>query len=84
MAGTRPGSRNTIATLSYWRDLESLHALALGPTHRAGWDWWNDTVKQNQHLGVFHEVYVVPKGHYTNNYANFPPFGMGESVPEGS
>lgn len=78
MAGNRAESRNTIATISYWRDLESLHAIAFGPTHRSGWDWWNSTVERHPHLGIFHEVYVVPKGQWTNTYVNFPPFSIGK------
>lgn len=78
MAGIRPESKHIMATLSYWRDLKSLHDFTFGPAHRAGWDWWNSTVKQHPHLGIFHEVYVVPKDQWTNVYVNFPPFGMGE------
>jgi len=73
-----PETKNTFATISYWRDLESLHALALGDTHRTGWQWWNRTVKEHPHLGLFHEVYVVPRGHFISNYINFPPFALGK------
>ena len=78
MSGTRPESRNIMTTISYWRDLPSLHAIALGPTHRAGWDWFNSIKTQNPHLGIFHEVYVVPRERYTNNYENCPIWGLGE------
>ena len=27
-----------IVTISYWKDIEHLHAFAHGPTHRLGWD----------------------------------------------
>lgn len=63
--------------------MESLHAFAQGPAHRAGWNWWNRTVKQHPHIGIMHEVYAAPKGHWENIYVNCPPFGMGESDPSG-
>ncbi|KAL8713054.1 MAG: hypothetical protein Q9220_002914 [cf. Caloplaca sp. 1 TL-2023] len=79
MAGTRPESQNIFTTISYWRDIESLHAVAFGPAHRAAWDWWNSMSKKHPHIGLFHEVYVVPKGQWTTGYLNFPRFGMGQT-----
>lgn len=58
--------------------MESLQAFAQGPAHRAGWDWWDRTLKQQPHLGIRHEVYAAPRGHWENVYVNFQPFGMGE------
>ena len=77
MAGTRPQTADTIVTLSYWRDLESLHAFAHGDLHREGWDWWNRNVKRWPHLGVMHEVYAAPEKCWENIYINFPAFGLG-------
>ena len=78
MEGTTPDTRSMVVSLSYWKDVESLHTFAQGPTHRAGWDWWNRTEKQLAHIGIMHEVYAAPKGHWENIYNNFKPFGMGE------
>ena len=30
------------------------------------------------HLGIMHELYMVPKGGWENIYHNFRPIGMGE------
>lgn len=76
--GATPAASTTFITLSYWKNLASLHDFALSPTHRAGWDWWNRTIKDNGHIGIMHEVYAVPKGHWENIYVNFRPFGMGQ------
>ena len=78
MAGTRPGYSNTIITISYWHNLDSLHAYAHGPKHQEGWNWWNKVAREHQHLGILHEVYCAPKGGWENIYINCPPFGMGK------
>lgn len=69
---------NALVTISYWKDIEHLHAFALGPTHRLGWDWWAAQNKKYPHLGIMHETYAVPKGAWENIYQNCHPLGMGQ------
>ena len=52
--------------LSYWRSIESLHAYARGPVHRAVWIWWEKTPKQHDHLGINHEIYEAEAGAWEN------------------
>lgn len=73
--GDRAAS-NEIMTVSYYRSLAHLHHFALGPSHRAGWNWWNKTVKEHPHLGIMHEVYTVPKNGWENVYVNYHPTGL--------
>lgn len=73
------GAGNAIITISYWRSIEHLHAFAHGDAHRAGWDWWNRTIKQHDHLGIMHETFAVPANGWENIYVNFHPIGMGET-----
>lgn len=70
-----------VITLSYWKSMDHLHAFARGDAHRQGWDWWNKTVKEHDHLGIMHEVYAVPTSHWENIYVNMHPFGMGMFHP---
>lgn len=79
MVGNRAQTANTFVTLSYWRDLESLHAFAHGDVHLKDWNWWNRNVQQMPHLGLMHEVYAAPAGGWESIYINFPPFAMGSS-----
>lgn len=65
-------------TISYWRSAGHLHAFARGAAHRKGWDWFQRSTKQHPHLGIMHELYSVPAGHWENTYLNFNPFCMGE------
>lgn len=71
---------NALVTISYWKDIEHLHAFAHGPTHRLGWDWWAAQNKKYPHIGIMHETYAVPKGAWENIYQNCHPIGMGESM----
>ena len=71
---------NATVTISYWKDMEHLHAFANGPSHRLGWDWWAAENKKYPHIGIMHETYAVPKDAWENIYWNFQPIGMGESI----
>lgn len=72
---------NALLTISYWKDIEHLHAFAHGSTHRLGWDWWTAENKKHPHIGIMHETYAVPKGAWENIYQNCQPVGMCESTP---
>jgi hypothetical protein len=54
-----------------------LQAFANGPAHRKGWDLFVATTKKNPHIGIMHETYAAPKGHWETVYLNFTPFGFG-------
>ena len=71
---------NIVAFLSYWRSTEHLHTFAQSDIHRAGWDWYNAHAKQYPHIGIAHEVYSAPKGHWENITHNMKPFGIGEGL----
>jgi hypothetical protein len=66
-----------LLNISYWRDLEAVHAFAHSPLHREAWDYWNRTIKSHAFLGVHHEVYEADAKHWENVYANFQPTGLG-------
>ena len=78
LLSTENETGNTIITISYWKSIEHLHTFARGPAHRAGWDWANKALKGHPYLGIMHELYSAPKGHWENIYANFKLFGMGK------
>lgn len=78
MRSTDEHSNNMSMFVMYWRDVESLHNFAHGPEHMAGLRWWSKVAaKKYPHISVFHETYIVPKGHYENIYLNCKPLGMG-------
>ncbi|MDI1492628.1 MAG: hypothetical protein OHK93_004410 [Ramalina farinacea] len=68
---------NYLVTLSYWKSLDHLRLFATHSIHADGRAWWEKTRSHWPHLGIFHETYVIPPGHYETIYENFVPFGMG-------
>ncbi|KAK6527379.1 hypothetical protein TWF281_010559 [Arthrobotrys megalospora] len=60
----------------YFRNHEGLHKFAHHDMHRQGWNWWNKTVSDHPHIGIWHEVYVAPKGNWESIYINSAPTGL--------
>ncbi|KAI4158534.1 MAG: hypothetical protein L6R39_000512 [Caloplaca ligustica] len=79
LIATEEDCTNTMVWISYWRSLEDLHLFASGETHRSGWDWYNREQKRYPHIGIQHETYLAPKGHWENIAYNFRPFGIGKT-----
>jgi heme-degrading monooxygenase HmoA len=71
---------NSVSWVTYWKDLASLQAFANGPLHSKGVQWYvKEVSKKYPHIGIFHEVYTVPKGHWETISVNMKPFGMGNA-----
>lgn len=69
-------SKNELMQVGYFKNVELLHKFAHSQYHRSGWDWYNKHTKQYPHLGIFHETYQVPKGHWENIWVNMHPSGI--------
>lgn len=64
--------------LSYWRSADDIHKFAYNDAHhRAGWEWWNKTLQENDHLGINHEIFEVDAKHWEAIYVNFQPTLLG-------
>ena len=66
--------------ISYWRSIEDVHAFAHSLLHREAWQWWEKTLKQNDYLGINHEVFEADAKHWETVYANFQPTGLGATT----
>jgi heme-degrading monooxygenase HmoA len=75
--GSQNAASNEILSISYWRNIQGVHDYAESPVHRAGWDWWNRTVKEHPHLLISHEIYRAEAGQHENVYVNAPPTLIG-------
>ncbi|KAG8528687.1 uncharacterized protein KY384_006374 [Bacidia gigantensis] len=73
-----PNRGNFLVVLSYWKSLDHLRDFAAHSVHAEGRKWWERTRQQWPHIGIFHETYVVPPGHWETIYENMWPFGMGQ------
>lgn len=58
--------------------MDGLLKFAHNPSHSAGVNWWNKTIKEHRDISIMHEVYEAEPGHWENIYENYWPasFGM--------
>ncbi|MEV0574467.1 DUF4188 domain-containing protein [Streptomyces sp. RTGN2] len=73
------GSPRTYYVVQYWESKEKLYAYAAAPDmfHRKAWAMINRKEKKSrQHVGLWHETYVVPEGGYESIYADMPLYGL--------
>ncbi len=77
-ARTHFGVRNVLV-VQYWRSFDHLHAFAAAPEHAylPAWRRFNQTIKTNGDVGIWHETYLVRAGEHESIYANMPPYGLG-------
>jgi hypothetical protein len=77
-------SGRVIMVVQYWRSEEHLEAYAHSQVHahRGFWKWFNRNVKSNGDVGLWHELYQVPKGAYETSYINMPPYGLARATAE--
>ncbi|MER6161889.1 DUF4188 domain-containing protein [Streptomyces sp. NPDC001868] len=74
-------SPRTYYVVQYWESKEKLYAYAHAPDafHRVAWAALNRKERKGkgrQHVGLWHETYVVPEGAYESIYADMPAFGL--------
>jgi hypothetical protein len=74
-------SGRTILLVQYWRSFEQLerYARASDLEHLPAWRAFNQQVRDNGSVGIFHETYRVRVDQIEAIYANMPPFGLGEA-----
>lgn len=76
--GNTPETTNMLLTTFYFRDVESIHKFAHEELHRQGWDWYN--AARLDHIGVFHETFVVPAHSYETIYVQCKPLLLGKGL----
>jgi hypothetical protein len=74
-------SPRTYYVVQYWESKEKLYAYAHSPEmfHHRAWAIVNrkeKAGKARQHVGLWHEAYVVPEGSYESIYMDMPAFGL--------
>jgi hypothetical protein len=73
----------TILMVQYWRSFEDLAVYAgnRNAAHLPAWKEFNRQVGSNGDVGIWHETYRIPAGHYEAVYNNMPAFGLGKVFP---
>jgi hypothetical protein len=66
--------------VQYWRSFEQLEAYAKDrdSLHFPAWRAFNQKVRSNGDVGIWHETYQVRAGEYECIYHNMPPYGLGK------
>src|SRR3954454_9089925 len=88
--GATQGLMSTGPTLiQYWRSFEQLERYARDPgsAHLPAWRAFNQAVRDNGDVGIWHETYRVPAGGFEAIYGNMPRVGLaraGAHEPLGS
>lgn len=66
--------------VQYWRSFEHLEAYAKDREgkHYPAWKAFNQKIKSNGDVGIWHETYKVKAGEYECVYNNMPRYGFGK------
>lgn len=73
------GLRTTLM-ISYWRSKEDLLAYSKGQNHLTAWKNFNQKIGNTDAVGIYHETYVLSKGHYEAIYGNMPVHGLARAT----
>jgi hypothetical protein len=88
--GASRGLMSTGPTLiQYWRSFEDLERYARDPDqeHLPAWREFNQRIRDNGDVGIWHETFRVRAGEYESIYGNMPRVGLaqaGDHAPLGS
>ena len=70
----------TTTMIQYWRSTEDLLAYSKNEKHFTAWKKFNQTVGNNDAVGIYHETYQISKDHYEAIYVNMPHYGLGKAL----
>lgn len=74
---------NEMLNIGYFRSVEDIHALAHHAIHKIGWKWWNDNVRNLDHIMITHEIFAVDQGSWENVFVNSAPTHLGTTFVKG-
>ncbi|ETS62241.1 hypothetical protein PaG_03818 [Moesziomyces aphidis] len=77
-------TNNELLSIGYFRSVEDIHALAHHAVHRAPWKWWNESLKELDHITLTHEIFSVEAGGWENIFLNSKPTQLGTAVVKGN
>src|SRR3954447_19224116 len=68
-----------LAVVQYWRSFEHLERYARNPSaaHLPAWKEFNQRIRSNGDIGIWHETYRIRAGEYEAIYGNMPRVGLG-------
>ena len=73
------GLRTTVM-IQYWKAAESVLAYAKMEKHLKAWQSFNQKLKGNDAVAIYHEMYQVEAGQYEAAYVNMPKYGLAQAL----
>lgn len=73
------GLRKTVS-IQYWKTTDELIAYAANEKHMTAWKAFNQKMRNNDAVAVYHETYSVHNGNYECIYVNMPHYGLGKAL----
>ncbi len=72
-------SGRTVLLVQYWNSFDDLERYARDSNaeHLPAWRWFNQRIRDNGSVGIFHETYHVDTDQLEAGYSNMPRFGLG-------
>ena len=66
--------------VQYWKSFEQLEAYAkdMNSNHYPAWKAYNQKIRNNGDVGIWHETFKVRSGEYECIYNNMPLYGLGK------
>ncbi|EOO18411.1 hypothetical protein IGA_02430 [Bacillus cereus HuA3-9] len=69
-----------VILIQYWKGFDELVNYAHGENHSYAWKSYNNKIKDNGSVGVFHETYQIEKGASEAIYVNMPKTGLSRAT----
>ncbi|ABY44154.1 DUF4188 domain-containing protein [Bacillus sp. TH22] len=69
-----------VILIQYWKGFDELVNYAHGKNHSYAWKSYNNKIKDNGSVGVFHETYQIEKGASEAIYVNMPKTGLSRAT----
>lgn len=73
---------NPTLMMQYWRSFEDLERYARNKDqeHYPAWKAFNQRMRCNSNVGIWHETYRILPGAFENVYNNMPLFGLAKAT----
>ncbi|WP_427136879.1 DUF4188 domain-containing protein [Psychrobacillus psychrodurans] len=68
-----------VTLIQYWKSFEDLEAYAHGKTHSVAWKTFNQKIKDDGSVGIYHETYIIEKSASEAIYNNMPRYGLSKA-----
>lgn len=73
-------ANNDILFIYYFKTVAGVQKMAADPLHLSSVKWYQGFCRERKYLALRHEVYHVPRGHWSNVFLNSQPTLVGAGM----